>query len=267
MNSVEFNKIIDILAVKIFYPKDGEICFTIATRNKNYYKNNKYNFFDLIENKHIFLENVLNFEILFSSHIPFFNIYNNKAIDSSIIETQIEWNIKYITELKKINKHETTLMCNKLKKMSFEDIVEYCYEVLFFKPSSTLKEDIIVECKQRKKFLLRTIDHGIFSKILALFEINDEDFIKQDVSLIAKCKKKWKDVIKFYINKAKLKLKEEVDNNKENTDLIIEVTEISKILDDITNEIDLKEFKSPKDIAKYWPDILRPSPIYVINND
>jgi hypothetical protein len=158
---------------------------------------------------------------------------------------------------------------NKLFVYVYEENTDKKNEVIRINPdlNENSLQDIIVECKQRKKFLLRTIDHGIFSKILALFEINDEDFIKQDVSLIAKCKKKWKDVIKFYINKAKLKLKEEVDSNKENTDLIIEVTEISKILDDITNEIDLKEFKSPKDIAKYWPDILRPSPIYVINND
>lgn len=268
MSGFEFDKIVNFLAVKVFYPKDGEVCFTIVTKNKSYFKTSpKYNFYDLILNKRIFLDNILNFEVLFSSHIPFYDIYNDKKIDDSIIETQLEWNKKYIFELKKSNKREIILMTNKLKKMRLDDIIEYCYEVLFFKPTSFIREEIINECKLRKKFLLNTVDHGIFSKILALFEIKDEDFVKKDPLTITKCKKKWKSVIKFYVNKAKVKLKEELNSNKENPDLLIEVAEISKILDDVVNEIDVKEFKSPKEIAAYWPDILRPSPIYVINND
>jgi len=48
-----------------------------------------------------------------------------------------------------------------------------------------------------------------------------------------------------------------------NEDLQIEVTEIKKLLQEVSNEIDTKVFETPKDVASYWPDLLKPSPRYV----
>jgi hypothetical protein len=263
----EFLKIANILAVKIYFHENSEVCATIVTRNKKYFVNTKKNnFFDLIRNKNICIPKILDYEILFCSHISMFELLNDKNINQESIDEQFNWNFKYIKELKKSNRQEILNMTNILKKLSLNELHEYCRETLFFVPVSTVRADIINECKERKKFLLATVDHGIFSKILALFDINDEDFIRQDPAIVNKCKEKWKTVITYYINKAKYKLNKELEENKNDTDLIVEVNEITKILDDITTEIDTKVFKSPKEIVSYWPELLRPAPLYVLEN-
>ena len=267
MNEEEFLKITNLLAVKVYFHNNSEVCTTIVTKSKKYFdETKKNNFFDLIKNKNVYIEKILDYEILFCNHISIYNILNNKKISQELIDEQFNWNCKYIEELKKNNKREMLHTTNILKKLSLNELYEYCSETLFFIPISVDHTGILNECKKRKKFLLTTVDHGVFSKILALFDINDEDFIKQDSVIIGKCKEKWKAVITYYINKAKHKLNKELEENKNDTDLIVEVNEIKKILDDITTEIDVKVFKSPKEIASYWPELLRPAPLYVIEN-
>jgi hypothetical protein len=205
----QFLKIANILAVKVYFHNNSEICTTIVTKNKKYFDvTKKNNFFDLIKNKNILIDKILDYEILFCSHISMFDLLNNKKINQESIDEQFNWNFKYIAELKKSNRREILHTTTALKKLSLNELHEYCRETLFFIPVGVEHTTIIDECKERKKFLLTTVDHGVFSKILALFDINDEDFIKQDPVIVSKCKEKWKAVITYYINKAKHKLNE-----------------------------------------------------------
>lgn len=261
----EFLKIANTLAVKIFFHHNSEVCTTIVTKNKKYFvETKKNNFFDLIKNKNIYIDKVLDYEILFCSHISMYHLLNDKEINQQSIDEQFNWNYKYIEELKKSNRRETLYMINTLKSLSLDELYEYCSEKLFFLPISSDRNIIIKECKERKKFLLTTVDHGVFSKILALFDINEEDFIKQDPIIVGKCKEKWKGVITYYVNKAKRALSKELEENKDDTDLLVEVNEITKLLDSIPADIDIKSFASPKEIASYWPELLNPPPIYVL---
>jgi uncharacterized protein YjcR len=134
-------------------------------------------------------------------------------------------------------------------------------------PQGAIKEEIIEEMKNRKAVLLQAIDGGVVEKITSIFEIDDKDLLSEDIVLITKCKEKWKGVIKFYVNKALSQLDEELKNSKIDSDykdLYIEVEEIKNILSSSYDEIENKEFQSPKDVASYWPDILKPCPLYVL---
>jgi hypothetical protein len=268
MNKELFLKIVNLLAVKVTFHLNGEVCTTIVTKNSKYFIPNKNNnFFDLIKKKNIYIDKILAYEMLFCNHISMPDLLNDKFIDDKKIQDHFEWNFNCILEHKKNIKREMFRLTKEIKNLTLSELLDYCNDSLFFTPTKQTREDILVEIKNRKKFLLTTVDHGIFTKLLNVFEIADEDFLKNDSLLVVKCKEKWKNKIKNYINKAKCKLNKELEENKDDTDLVLEVEEISKILDNIEVEFEEKEFKSPKEIASYWPDLLKPTPIYVLENN
>jgi len=264
MNKDIFLKIVNILAVKVIYHEGGEICSSIVTKNKKYFTlaKNK-NFFDLIKNKSVYLDKILDFEMLFCNHISISDLLNDKLIDDKKILDHFEWNFKYIKELKKNYNRDLRNLKKQLNQLDLNEIKEYCNENLFFNPIYTEKVKIIKEALKRKKFLLTTIDHGIFTKILNIFDITDEDFLKRDIYLVDKCKNRWKAFIDVYVDKAKNKLKKELEENKEDSDLTIEVEEIVKMLDVVSHEIENQKFETPRDVASYWPKLLMPAPFYV----
>jgi len=265
MNIDSFLKIVNVLAVKIYFNFNNEVCTTIVTRNKNYFKKTKNNnYFDLIKNKNIYVDEVLDYEILFCNHISIPDLLNDKKINSDHIKDHFVWNSKCIQEHKKNIKREIIRLTKNIKNLSLPELFEYCDEYLFFKPSKQTRDDIIKEIKNRKKFLLTTVDNGIFNKLLSILEINNEDFLKQDKKVVEKCKYKWKIVLNKYIDKAKQKLNIELQDNRDDTDLQVEISEINKILDQINIDIENQQFETPKDVACFWPDLLRPAPLYAL---
>jgi hypothetical protein len=265
MNKSVFLKIVNLLAVKITFHYNGEVCTTIVTKNKKYFIPNKNNnFFDLIKKKNIYIDEILDYEILFCNHISMPDLLNDKSIDEKKIQEHFEWNFNCIQEHQKNIKREMFRLTKKIKNLTLSELVDYCNDTLFFIPINKTREDILVEIKNRKKFLLTTVDNGIFTKLLSVFEIADEDFLKNDSCLVEKCKNKWKALINVYIDKAKQKLNDELQDSGDNTDLQIEITEITKTLDEINIDIENKSFETPKDVACFWPELLRPAPIYAL---
>jgi len=265
MNKDVFLKIVNLLAVKITFHYNGEVCTTIVTKNKKYFIPNKNNnFFDLIKKKNIYIDEILDYEILFCNHISMPDLLNDKSIDEKKIQEHFEWNFNCIQEHKNNIKREMLRLTKKIKNLTLPELVDYCNDSLFFTPINKTREDILIEIKNRKKFLLTTVDHGIFTKLLSVFEIADEDFLKNDRLLVEKCKSKWKSLINVYIDKAKQKLNDELQDSDDNTDLQIEITEITKTLDEINIDIENKSFETPKDVACFWPELLRPAPLYAL---
>jgi len=265
MNKDVFLKIVNLLAVKITFHLNGEICTTIVTKNKKYFipsKNN--NFFDLIKKKNIYMDEILDYEMLFCNHISMPDLLNDKCIDDTKIQDHFDWNFNCIQEHKKNIKREMLRLTKKIKSLTLSELMDYCNDSLFFTPINKTREDILAEIKNRKKFLLTTVDHGIFNKLLSVLEITDEDFLKNDSRLVEKCKSKWKSLINVYIDKAKQKLNDELRDSDDNSDLQIEITEITKTLDEINIDIENKSFETPKDVASFWPELLRPAPIYAL---
>jgi hypothetical protein len=259
------------LIITIHYKKQNNICFSLVTKHPDFYKSSeKYNFYDLIAKKQVYynLDDIFEYYMQFADNINIKSIFDNTfKLNNSELKKHLEYNIEFAKKFNQIKTKEIRNITSKFKNKSLNEILEECSEVLFFTPKSTLKEEIIQEMKERKSLLLQAIDGGVIEKITSIFQIMDEDLLSNDPNVITNCKEKWKGVINFYVNKALTQLDKElevskIDNNY--NDLKIEVTEIKNILKDSYNEIEIKEFKSPKDIASYWPDILMPSPLYVL---
>jgi hypothetical protein len=259
------------LIITIHYKKQNNICFSLVTKHPDFYKSSeKYNFYDLIAKKQVYfnLDDIFEYYMQFADSINIKSIFDNTfKLNNAELKKHLEYNIEFAKKFNQIKTKEIRNITSKFKNKSLNEILEECSEVLFFTPKSTLKEEIIQEMKERKSLLLQAIDGGVIEKITSIFQIMDEDLLSNDPNVITNCKEKWKGVINFYVNKALTQLDKElevskIDNNY--NDLEIEVTEIKNILKDSYNEIEIKEFKSPKDIASYWPDILMPSPLYVL---
>jgi len=268
MNKDILNHYSKYLAVTILYPKDDCIAFSIVTKNPNFLKTpKKYNFYDFFLKKeiNIKIENIVDFHFKFTEYVDTKKVNDdNLDLNDSLLKNHIDRTQAYVECFNKNKSKENRKITKFVNENEFPEIVDYCKEELYFYPKSTNKNDICKEMKKRKVFLMQTIDGGHISKLVSIFDIKDEDLLSKDLDVIKKCKEKWKDVIISYCNKAKKQLTAEIKEYKDDTDLIIEVQEISKMLDQTVHEFEKKEFSSPKDIATFWPELLRPDPTYVI---
>jgi hypothetical protein len=268
MNNDILNQYSKYLAVTILYPKEDCIAFSIVTKNPNFLKNPyKYNFYDFFLKKEIKFktENIVDFHFKFTEHVDTKKIhYNNLDLSDKLLKNHFDRTQAYIECFFKSKSREFRKITKYINKNEFSEIVDYCREELYFYPQSTNKKEICKEMKKRKAFLMQTIDGGHISKLVSIFDIKDEDLISKDKKIVKKCKEKWKDVILLYCNKAKKQLAAEIKESENDTDLIIEVQEISKMLDQTIQEFEKKEFSTPKEIASFWPELLRPDPNYVI---
>jgi hypothetical protein len=262
------------LIITIHYKRQNNICFTLITKNPELYKpSKKYNFYDLILKKQVYydINDIVEYYMQFADTINMKSVLENTIQTNNLeLKKHLEYNVKFAKKFNQIKTNENKIITNKFKDKSLEEILEECSEVFFFTPKSTLKEEVIQEMKERKALLLQAIDGGVIEKITSIFQINDEDLLSNDYKVVAKCKEKWKGVIKFYVNKALTQLDKEIESSKTDkdyTDLQIEVTEIKNTLMNVCSEIETKEFNSPKDVASYWPDILMPCPLYVFKKN
>jgi len=246
---------------------DGkELVYGFLTRAEKYYKeNNKYNFYDLYRRKNIKVDNVLKFEVLFSpkkinSYHLFTGQFDPKDLESHYISNQ-----EFINDIIDRHKKEVKTEYEKWQSMDYYSLKEECYEKLFFDPNSSERPEILKKMKQRKEYLLTTVDGGKLSKVLAILEIPEDKLYEKDEQLVESCKSKWKGVITFYAQRAYASLDKEInsiENKEELPDLQIEVSEIKQMLDEICCEIENKEFATPIDVVEYWPELLKPAPIY-----
>jgi hypothetical protein len=248
------------------YFDGNELVFGFLTRAEKYYKeNNKYNFYDLYRRKNIKIDNVLKFEVLFSpDKINSYHLFNG-LFDYKDLEPHYANNQEFINDIIDRHKKEVKTEYEKWQSMDYYSLREECYEKLFFDPNSSERPEILKKMKQRKQYLLTTVDNGRTSKILAILEITEDKLYEKDAQLVESCKNKWKNVISFYAQKAYASLDKEINNieNKEELpDLQIEVSEIKQMLDDMCCEIESKEFAAPINVVEYWPELLKPSPIY-----
>jgi len=255
------------LAVIVQYHKNNNICFSIVTRNPNYYVENKNkNFYDFILKKQVTIDidNIVYFYMQFSDLVDYGKIRKETLkLDDAELKKHFEYNIKFADMFNKIKAKEKREISRITKKMSINDLLTECSENLFFTPTASTKEGIVSEMKKRKEFLLQTIDGGIVEKITSIFDIKDEELFSTDKNIINKCKEKWKSCIVKYCDKAKKMLEEERKGEWNSEDLSIEIEEINNMLDITVKEFEEKPFTTPKEIASFWPDILKPAPKYV----
>jgi len=247
---------------------DGiEPVFTFVTRVPKYYSNNeKYEFYDLIKNKNVNLDNILNFKIYFSPKTPSFYVFNKK-IDNKELDEHYKNCEEFIHEFVTQNKKKLNESFNSWKNMEYFDLKEECIERLFFIPESSDREKLLKEMKNRLKYLQTVVDGGVISKLLSILEISEDKLYVEDKGIVNSCKEKWKGVIKFYANKAFKQLDEEIKNithKEDKNDMLIESQEIKKMIVEMCDEINTKEFKTPQEVVGFWPALLKPSPVYVI---
>jgi hypothetical protein len=246
---------------------DGkEVVYGFLTRVKKFYKeNNKYNFYDMYRRKNVKIDNVLKFEVLFSPQkINSFHVFSGE-FDPKDLEPHYTNNQEFINDIKDRHKKEIDTEYEKWKTMDYYSLKEECYEKLFFDPNISDRPEMLKKMKQRKEYLLTTVDEGRLSKILAILEITEDKLYENNAQLVESCKNKWKGVISFYAQKAYASLDKElnnIENKEELPDLQIEVGEIKQMLDDMCSEIENKEFATPIDVVEYWPELLKPAPIY-----
>jgi len=260
----ELYKYVNIFICCVEFIDEGEACVALVTRNKKYFNSFKNNtFYDFIRSKNIVLnkENFLNFKVMYFPNITTHDIFKGKYKEADL-NIHFNNNIALANKFKNQNKSVVRKKVKDWELLQPHELYEICIEELFFAPRSTVKSDMIIEMKKRLQFLSLTVDHGIISKLLAIFEIPEDKFLSNEKDVVRQCKEKWKGVIKFYVNKASNVLDKELSTNF-SEDLQIEVSEIKKLLTEITDEIDSKHFETPKDVASYWPELLKPSPIYV----
>jgi len=250
------------------YFDKNELVFSFVTRSSKYYsESSNYEFFDLIKNKNINIDNLLNFRILFPTKTPSYYIFNGEFNHSELDEHYKNCE-EFIAEHIKLNKKAVNENFKRWKEMEFFDLKEECIEKLFFVPESSDREKLLKEMKARLKYLQTVVDGGVTSKLLSILEITEDKLYTNDIRVIEDCKKKWKGVIAFYANKAFKQLDEEIKNEtskEEQIDLNIEVKEIKNLIIEMSNEIDDKKFDTPLEVASFWPTLLRPSPVYVLN--
>jgi len=254
----------EIFICNVQFILDNEACIGLITRNPRFYKlKNSNTFYDLLRNKYVTItpENYLNFCLWFKPEKTFFDILNGNYTQADM-QPHLDNHVKLVDEYNKKIKTNITEKINEWSKEEVNGLYEICIEELFFKPFWTGKQDMINEMKDRLSFLSLTVDHGIISKLLAIFEIPEDKLLSKDVQVVEQCKSKWKGVIEFYVDKASRVLDRELASGF-NEDLQIEVTEIKKLLTEIASEIDAKVFETPKDVASYWPELLKPTPRYV----
>jgi hypothetical protein len=271
MNLEEINDLFllsDYLAVIVHYHNNNNICFKIITRNPRFFKGkNKTNFYDFVHKKEIYLDikEIEAFYMQFADKIKIGEI-RKKIFNPGCVELEehLEYNIKFADMFNNIMSKEVRNITKITKNMTEDDLRIECSENLFFTPISSTREKIIAEMKARKKFLLQTIDGGVVEKITSIFNIKDDEILSSDVKIINKCKANWKKCILFYCDKAKKMLEEERKGDWNSEDLLIEISEIHNMLDLVVKEFEEKQFLSPKEVASYWPDILKPAPIYVV---
>jgi hypothetical protein len=265
-------KYAEYYACYVHYFDGEEVVITFLTRNQRFYTPcDEYNFYDMYKRKNVLIKTALSFEVWFvppnlNGYLLFNNMFKQTDLDSHFKNT-----LDCIEFIYKKTKQESQKLIKRWKTMSFYDLKEECYEKLFFEPKSQTTPELIKEMKDRQEYLNTTVDGGIISKVLAVMEIPEQELYLENTNIVESCKKKWKSVISFYAQKAKNQLDMELEDAKKTndisvSDLTVEVTEIKKVLDDVTDEIDKMAFKTPNEIASFWPDLLKPSPIYVLKS-
>jgi len=249
------------------YFDKNELVFSFVTRSSKYYsESSNYEFFDLIKNKNINIDNLLNFRILFPTKTPSYYIFNGEFNHSELDEHYKNCE-EFIAEYIKLNKKAVNENFKRWKEMEFFDLKEECIEKLFFVPESSDREKLLKEMKNRLKYLQTVVDGGVISKLLSILEISEDKLFVEDKGIVNSCKEKWKGVIKFYAHKAFKQLDEEIKNitlKEDKNDMLIESQEIKKMIVEMCDEIDTKEFKTPQEVVEFWPALLKPSPVYVI---